>query len=156
MVAVEVSRSNDARWLGVHALVVGVGWFVVAFAGLVGLQAIDGFRHWVESLPAVMQGIGGTIVLAAAIPVAWPFFIAIGWYESGLAERIRSGDDSARRPAVRLLCAQALAFATASVLAGGVALLFRGSIGSEYVLLAWLPLALIAALHVRTATTLIR
>jgi hypothetical protein len=156
MVAVEVSRSNDAKWLGVHALVVGVGWFVVAFAGLVGLQAIDGFRHWGRELAGGDAGHRRDDRLGCCDSRRLAFFIAIGWYESGLAERIRSGDDSARRPAVRLLCAQALAFATASVLAGGVALLFRGSIGSEYVLLAWLPLALIAALHVRTATTLIR
>lgn len=154
MVSVDVSRSNDAGWLSVHSIVVGVGWFVVAFAGLVGLQVSDGPRGWVESWPAVAQGIGGTIVLAAAVPFAWPIYIAIGWYESGLASRIRTGDDLARRPAVRLLYAQALAFGVASALAGGIAWLYRDAVGSEYLLLAWLPLALIAGLHLRTARTL--
>ena len=154
MLAVDVSRSNDARWLGIHSVVVGIGWFVVAFVGLVGLQASDALREWAGSWPVVAQGIGATILLAAAIPVAWPVYIAIGWYESGLATRIARGDDSARRPAVRLLRAQAVAFGMASVLAVGVALLFRGAVGSEYVLLAWLPLALIAALHICTARRL--
>lgn len=154
MAAVEGSCSGDARRLAVHAAVVGAGWFVVAFAALVGSQLSDELRDWIGGLPSVVQGVGATVVLAAAIPLAWPVYIAIGWYESGLASRIRSGDDSARRPAVRLLHGQALAFASASVLAAGVAWLHRDAVGAGNVSLAWLPLAIIAGLHLRIARAL--
>lgn len=155
MAAVEVSRAGDARRLAVHSAAVGAGWFVVAFAALVGSQLSDQFRDWIGGLPTVAQGVGATVVLAAAIPLAWPVYIAIGWYEADLASRIRSGDDSARRPAVRLLNGQALVFASASVLVAGVAWLYRDA-GADYVSLAWLPLAVIAALHLRVARALTR
>lgn len=155
MAAVDVSRSGDARRLAVHSAVVGAGWFVVAFAALVGSRLSDGVRDWIGGLPSVVQGVGATVVLAAVVPLAWPVYIAIGWYEAGLASRIRSGDDSARRPAVRLLSGQALAFAAASVLAAGVAWLYRDA-GAGYVSLAWLPLAIIAGFHLRIARALTR
>lgn len=149
-----VSRSTGERALNVHAATVGIGWFVVAFAALVGLQLNDTMREWVESWPKAAQGVGGTVVLAAAVPFAWPFYMAVGWYESGLATRIGAGDPLACRSAVRLLNAQALAFAAAAGLAGGAAYLFRGAVGASYLSLAWLPLTVIAGLHVRTARTL--
>ena len=155
MAAVEVPRAGDARRLTVHSAVVGAGWFVVAFAALVGSQLSAELRDWIGGLPSVLQGVGATIVLAAAIPLAWPVYIAIGWYEAGLASRLRSGDDSARGPAVRVLKGQAMAFASASVLAAGVAWLYRDA-DADYVSLAWLPLAIIAALHLRIARALTR
>lgn len=153
MAAVELPRSGDARRLAVHSAVVGAGWFVVAFAALVGSQLSDGLRDWMGDLPSVVQGVGATVVLAAAIPLAWPVYIAIGCYEAGLAARIRSGDDSARPPAVRLLNGQALTFAAASVLAAGVAWRYRDA-GAGYVSLAWLPMAIFAGLHLRIARAL--
>jgi hypothetical protein len=151
MAAVEVSRSSGARWLTVHSVVVGAGCFVVAFVALVGLQRSDALRAWIETWPFVVQGVGGTVVLAAAVPFGWPVYIAIGWCESALASRIRTGDDVARLPAVRLLYGQAVAFASASVVAAGVAWLYRDAAGAGYISLAWLPLAVIAGLHVRIA-----
>lgn len=156
MAAIEVSRSGDARRLAIHSAVVGAGWFLVAFVALVGTQLNDGLRDWIGGLPPVVQGLGATVVLAAAVPLAWPVYIAIGWYEAGLASRIGCGDDSARRPAVRLLNGQALAFASASVLAAGVAWLYRDAVGAGYASLAWLPLAIIATLHLRLAKALAR
>lgn len=156
MPAIEVSRSGEARRLNVHSAAVGAGWFVVAFTALVGSQLSDGLRDWIGELPSVVQGMGATVVLAAAIPLAWPVYIAIGWYEAGLASRIGSGDDSARRPAARLLYGQAFVFASASVLAVGVAWLYRNAVGAGYVTLAWLPLAIIAGLHLWIARVLAR
>lgn len=156
MAAIEVSRSGDARRLHVHSAAVGAGWFVVAFTALVGSQLSGGLRDWIGELPSVVQGVGATVVLAAAIPLVWPVYIAIGWYEAGLASRIRSGDDSARRPATRLLHGQALVFAAVSVLAVGVAWFYRDADGAGYVSLAWLPLAIIAGLHLRIARALAR
>jgi hypothetical protein len=156
MAAIELSCSADARRLQVHSAAVGAGWFVVAFTALVGSQLSDGLRDWIGELPSVVQGVGATVVLAAAIPLAWPVYIAIGWYEAGLASRIGSGDDSARRPAIRLLHGQALAFATASALAVGVAWLYRDAAGAGYVVLAWVPLAVITVLHLRIAKALAR
>lgn len=153
--ALGVSRTSAARQLAVHSAVVGASWFVVAFAALVGTQLNDGLRDRIGDLPTVVQGIGATVVLVAAVPLAWPIYIAVGWYEAGLASRIRSGDDSARRPAARVLNGQALVFAVASVVGLVVAWLYRNA-GSDFVTLAWLPLAVIAALHLRIARALTR
>lgn len=148
------SPSSDARRLSVHAAVVGAGWFLVAFPALVAMQASPGLTDWLGGLPAAAQGVAVTVVLAAAVPVLWPAYIAIGWIEAGLASRIRRGDPSARRPAARLLKVQALAFAVATAVALTVLWLYRSENGVEYVALAWVPLAVIAALHLRTARAL--
>lgn len=155
MTAVDLPHAHDARWLSLHSLVVGVGWFVVAFAGLVGLQVADAPRQWAETWPTAAQGIGWTVVLVAAVPLAWPFYIAIGWCESGLASRLRAGDDSVRPRAVRLLRAQALAFAVPTVVAGFFAWRYRHG-ETAYLSLTWLPLAVITGLHAVTARTLDR
>jgi hypothetical protein len=94
------------------------------------------------------------VLVAASIPLAWPVYIAIGWYESGLAFRMRTGDDTARASAVRLLYVQAVAFFVVSVTAAVVAGQYRDAVGAGYISLAWVPLAAIAVLHVRTARAL--
>jgi hypothetical protein len=147
----ERSSSSCARTLGVHAFVVGAGWFVIAFSGLVGLQVSAGAQGWVASWPAALQGMGGAVVLAAAVPLAWPLYIAVGWCESGLASRLGAGDHSARRPAIRLLRVQAAAFLVASAVAATVAWSFRAAVGGDYLVLAWLPLASIGGWHLWTA-----
>lgn len=139
-----------SRPLAIHAALVGGGWFVIAFVALVGLLPAS----WWDGLPPAVQGAGLTVVAVAALPVLWPVYLAIGWYEAGLAERLARHDVGALRRARRALHVQAAAFAAAGVAAIVVAISFRSLQGAEHATLAWAPLVGIALGHGWTARRL--
>jgi hypothetical protein len=135
--------------LGVHAAIVGGGWFVVAFVGLV--LVLPDPPAWLSEAPEPLQGAGWTVVAVASFPLAWPAYIAIGWYEAGLADRVRRGERPSAARARQVLRVQAVLFAVAALLAAVVAVAERQANGHEYVTLAWMPLAAIALAHLWTA-----
>jgi xanthosine utilization system XapX-like protein len=143
--------TRSARTLTVHAVLVGCGWFVLAFTTLVGLQFSPDARAWAGGIAPALLGVVGMLVAVAAVPLAWPVYIAIGWYEAGLADRLRAGDESARVAAGRVLRVQATVFAATAATVGMFALAYRAVSGGEYLVLAWLPLAVIALMHEWTA-----
>jgi hypothetical protein len=144
-------RRVAARHLRLHALVFGVGWFVVAFGALVGLGSFDRAQNVVADLPHALQGAGLIVVAVVALPLAWPVYLAVGLLEAGLADRIRHGDAGARSTARVLLHGEAIV----SMLVALGLVAFTISVGPrngrEYLVLMWLPLALIALAHERTA-----
>ena len=138
-----------SRALAVHAAVVGGGWFVIAFLSLViVLPARPG---WIENLPISVQGVGLTVTAVAAVPLAWPIYIAVGLCEGRLAERVRVGDAVAVGAARRLLHVQAGAFGLAGIAVAALGLWVRALHGAGYIALAWLPLLAIAGAHLWTA-----
>ncbi len=138
------ARVRGARLLGAHALLVGIGWFVPAFVALLSLAEGGAVQEWVREWPAPLQGIGAAVLLAVALPFLWPAYLAIGWYESGLASRLAEGDLAAVMTARRVLRVQALVWLVVGMAAAAAAMfLYRVDV-TRFV---WLPLVAMAAVH---------
>lgn len=94
-----MARGKPSLLLAGHALFMGVGWIplVVIFGFLVEVHPAE------NSILAWSQG--GLILMGAifVLPLLWPVFIAIAWFEAGLAERIAVGEERAKTQAVWLL-----------------------------------------------------
>jgi hypothetical protein len=149
--------NNDvvrSRALAIHAWTVGAGWFVLAFLTLV--VVLPSRPGWVADLPHPIQGAGVVLIAVIALPLAWPVYIALGWYEAGLVERLAHGDLRAATRARRLLLSQAAVFAGGAAAAGALAVAIRSRNGAEYVSIAWLPLIAIAVAHLLTARAMLR
>ena len=140
------------RTLRVHAAVVGGGWIVVALAALA--LSHTALSDWLGELPRPLRGAGLTVVAVSAMPLAWPIYIAIGWYEANLADEVQLGDRSASARARHLLLVQAACFALAGVAAAVAAITFRRVNGAAYLAFAWAPLVLIGLAHLITARSL--
>lgn len=147
-------RRVAAHRLRAHALVFGVGWFVVAFGALIGLGPLPGVQHLVARLPHALQGAGFVVVAAVAFPLAWPIYLAVGLFEAGLADRILHGDVGARSTARALLRAEALAAGLIAVALAALLVSVGPRNGREYLFLMWAPLVGIALAHERTARSL--
>lgn len=141
-----------SRALGWHAGVVGIGWFVLSLPVTVAYGSSTGLRNWVSQLPSTVQGMAALLVVLAVVPVVWPVYLAIGWHEGRLAERLAAGDTAAIGPAERLLMAQGIVFAAIAVAVAAYAMSAdRGSWTWEHASLAWLVPAAISAAHIATA-----
>lgn len=149
------------RWsLAVHAGMVGIGWFVAGMA-LAITASVD--QELVEDLLDVLPPAltGGAIVVAAAVsvPLLWPVWLAIGWFEAGLVSRLARGEDDAVRLARRALHLQAAAWLALGVACVVVTSLpidaYADPISTE-VRLAFLGPLLAAAWHLATAWSITR
>lgn len=76
----------------VHAVATGVGWISMGFVGLIALQIHEPTQDWFRRLPHAAQGCLGVLLVAAALPLAWPVYLALGMFEWGLADRLRAGE----------------------------------------------------------------
>ena len=147
--------SRGRKLLSIHAALVGIGWFVVALPSLLAVQASEAVQDWFGDLAPATQGFFGVIVILSAIPLLWPIYLAIGWYE------IQVATGSSSKTAVgaagrRLLAVQAAMALAASTGLMALAIAMRGVPGSEYLTLAWVPLAAVAAAHFWTMRRLTR
>ncbi len=148
-------QRRPSRTMGWHAVVVGVGWFVLALPVTVAYGSSAGFREWVSGLPSAVQGMATVLVALAVVPLVWPVYLAIGWSEGRLAERLAAGQTAALRPAARLLQAQGVVFAAVAIAIAAYALSAdRGSWTWDHAWLAWLPPGAISAAHFATARRL--
>lgn len=143
-----------SRALAIHAWTVGAGWFVLAFLTLV--VVLPARPGWIADLPHPIQGAGVVLIAVVALPLAWPLYIAVGWYEAGLVDRLAHGDMRAAARARQLVLSQAAVFAVAGVAAGALAVAVRSRVGAEYLSLAWVPLITIASAHLLTARAIAR
>lgn len=117
-----------ARILGVHAFVVGIGWFAIGLPAFLLLASHPPLQAALGSgaSAAPFWLLLGLLVVAAifALPLLWPLHLAVGWYELGLVGRIRRGDHRAHRLARRMLLGHAVGYA---VIAAGLAVWWRGN-----------------------------
>lgn len=127
MAVVADQQRRCARILGVHAFVVGIGWFAVGLPAFLLISAHPPLEAALRTgaLAAPFWVLLGLLVVAAifALPLLWPLHIAVGWYELGLLARVRRGDQRAHRLARRMLLGQAVGYA---VIGAGLAVWWRG------------------------------
>lgn len=141
--------SSRRRALTVHGAIVGVGWFVVALPALLLIEGNTGVRDWFGELAPSVQGMIGSVVVLCAIPLLWPVYLAIGWYETQAAQHVDETRGSLGPHRLLLIQAGLMAAATIGVVM--LAVVYRGVEGGDYLALSWLPLASIAGAHLWTA-----
>lgn len=144
--------STTRRVLAIHGSVVGTGWFVVALPSLLLIQGGGGAQDWFGDLAPAVQGMLGAVIVVCAVPILWPIYLAIGWYETNRASHFNPRDGTTA--VQRLITAQALLTAAAGIGVAILGLAFRGVNGGEYLTLAWIPLGAIAFGHLWTAKRL--
>lgn len=127
----------------------GIGWFVVALPSLVLIEANPDVRDWFGDLAPSVQGVLGSVVVLCAIPLLWPVYLAVGWYETQAAQHVDAAHG--RSGPRRLLLIQAWLMAAATIGVAMLAVLYRGVEGGDYLSLSWLPLACITGAHLWTA-----
>ncbi|HET6951326.1 MAG TPA: hypothetical protein VFI47_13170 [Acidimicrobiales bacterium] len=125
-------RRGPARWLAVHACVVGVGWAPV----LMAFALNPWLRRAAGALPDALLGPLLLVAALFAVPLVWPLLVAVGWYESGLAAGVAAGERRAVERAVHLSRLIAAALATVAVVAGTASLVTRGD-WAGHGLMAW-------------------
>lgn len=112
-----------ARYVALHAVVVGIAWFPVVLGLGIVAGTNPGFgdllRDTARNVPDWL--LHGLVLLGAgfALPLSWPILLALGWIEGGLAQRIAGGDQQAVHRAGRLFQLEGIALL---VLTSGVLL----------------------------------
>jgi hypothetical protein len=132
------------RAFRVHAVLVGFGWVPLAAVAAVGLSGEGAFSLLLLPLGPALQGLVLTVAVLALLPMLWPVYLAIGWYEAALADRIGRGDRIAAGYAGRALRVQAIAAtlgALGAIAAASSRLFGQGTLLS----LTWVPFATVAA-----------
>lgn len=150
---VTIGAPSRRSVLTVHGAIVGIGWFVVALPSLLLIEANAAVRDWFGELAPSLQGMIGSVVVLCAIPLLWPVYLAIGWYETQAAQHTDAADR--RSGPRRLLLIQAGLMASVSVGAALLAVAYRGVDTGDYLALSWLPLAVISLAHLSTARRLV-
>lgn len=146
---VTAEGSSQRRALTVHGAIVGIGWFVVALPSLILIEGNTAVRDWFGELAPSLQGMIGSVVVLCAIPLLWPVYLAIGWYETQAAQHADAAHG--RSGPRRLLLIQAGLMAAATIGVAVLAVVYRGVDTGDYLALSWLPLAAIALAHLGTA-----
>ncbi len=147
-------RARLTAWL--HAGGVGMAWMPMAFVGMAGWGG-TGLGEAVRSLPDPVQGALVAAVLLAALPLLWPVYLALGWYESGLAIALGRGDPDAAARLRRLVQVQAGITAVLLIPVTGLAVVaaraWRQGDATGHLVLTWLPLLALVLAHLATAWT---
>lgn len=131
--------------LGLHAAAVGIGWMPVLLAFL----AIPALRNAGGSLPPWLVGGSVAVGLAFAVPLLWPVFVAIGWFEANLVEQIGRNDRAAGR-AAQILIFQAAAYLILALATLALAWAYRNTEWGrqDKVRWSWLVPLILALAHV--------
>ncbi|MGI8808715.1 MAG: hypothetical protein ACR2KK_12880 [Acidimicrobiales bacterium] len=116
-----LAADRRALLLGFHAAAVGIGWVPVLLAFMLSPALRDAGR----SLPEWFVGGSLLVGVGFAVPLLWPLFLAIGWFEANLAERIGHGEHRAAVLATRVLMLQGVGYLAVALVALAGALVYQ-------------------------------